>query len=161
MKNLICALTLLNLMPLALMANPSQLQTAKSVEGYSAFSGQAATSCTFSVEQGESLTGESQIVLFLNSDDQTFINNAIRLNASQIPLQEGVLVSRNGLEITYENGILKQLERETNEGPLVKDYKIMELEVGPNLEKIRRGYTKATTAGLFSEKVISEMTCSF
>lgn len=133
-------------------------ETASAVDGTSELAGRI-ESCQYSVARQN--YGAEEIVLFLNSDETAAANASIRLSPGQIPLREGVLVSRPGLEISYRNGVLTQMKKEVNEGPFVKDYKLTQLAVSADLRRITAGYTKSATASMFQERVLFEMNCRF
>ncbi len=133
---------------------------ASSFEGYSAFSENSPTDCLYSVEVQVNRGGE-QVVIYLNSDNESMINAAIRLSPDQVPLKEGTLISRRGVVVKYENGILTQTKKETDEGPFTNDYQVLKLAVNAKLTKISSAYTKSVTKGLIRERVLNEMSCRF
>ena len=134
---------------------------ANKVGGYSNYSKSSPTSCTYSVLSGRTNQGTDEVVIFLNSDKTTMINASIRLTPEQVPLQEGTIVSRDGLIIKYKNGVLTQAKREVSEVFFNNDYKIVELNVSADLKQISSGYTKSAVKGIIREKLLGEMECEF
>lgn len=144
------------------MANYSTLveKTARAVEGSSDLAAEI-QSCKYSVMAGSNLDGVEEVVLFLNSDEAAGANASIRLSPDQVPLKEGVILSKPSLEIRYQDGVLTQMTKTTTEGPFVRDYKVTKLAVSADLKQIASGYTKNATASLIREKALFEMNCKF
>lgn len=136
--------------------------TASSVEGYSAYSGAAVTQCTYSVMLGAVAEGEAEeVIVFLNSDKASAVNESIRLSPEMLPLKQGTLISRQDFVVKYENGILSKIEKVTTEGPFNRDYSLIQVEVSPDLKQVKSGYVKKAVKSLIREKLLGEMGCVF
>lgn len=123
---------------------------------------QGATSCEYAVIEGSmSENSPQEIVIYVNSDVQSHVNGSIRLSPDMLPLQEGRLMTREGLILEYKDGVLTQFKKQTTEGPFVNDYTIVKIKVSADLQEVEAGYVKKATKGLFSEKVLGEMSCRF
>lgn len=123
---------------------------------------QGASACTYSVVQGSMSENEPQeIIIYLNSDEQSHANASIRISPEMLPLQEGTIISRKGLVVEYNNGILTQVKKVVTEGPFVNDYSVVKLKVSPDLNDVEAGYLKKATKGLIREIVEKEMSCRF
>ena len=131
-------------------------ERAVEVEGVSYYSTPRSevSSCSYAVVKGTTNQGAEEIVVYLNSDEDSNVNAAVRLSPKHLPLQEGTIVSRNGLTVRYEDGVLTQIKKQTDEGIFNNDYKILSLEVSPDLMRISKGYTKSAVKGLIREKLL-------
>jgi hypothetical protein len=103
----------------------------------------------------------TEVGVFINSDEETSINGAIFLDKADIPLKEGVVRKTDEIEVTYEKGVLKAVEKKTWGGPLTFDKVITEFVVSPNLQKIKSAHTATIKAGIFSKETVQELTCQF
>ncbi|MGE5087347.1 MAG: hypothetical protein ACM3MG_13670 [Bacillota bacterium] len=123
---------------------------------------QGASTCFYAVNKGTfSESQPEEVIIYLNSDTTSAANISIRLTPDMLPLQEGTIVSRQGLTVEYNNGILTQTKRNTSDGWAVNDYSIAKLKVSPDLQHIEAGYLKKVTKGIIREKVLAELSCRF
>lgn len=119
------------------------------------------TACTYFVVKNEEENGRISINIFVNSDQESFINGRISLDPKQIPLQEGVIVSERGYKLSYVNGTLRFKETETDEGLLNNDYELTEVVVSPDLMDVKSAHVKKATKALIREITDVEMDCDF
>lgn len=136
-------------------------QAAKSTTGFSVLTNDSVKSCQYTVADVTYVNGDREIVIYLNSDRASMVNGSIHLRPDQIPLQEGSIQSSRDVTLTYKNGVLSQKQQVSNDGPTNNDYQLVQLKISSDLKSIIQGYTKKATKGLFTEKSLGEMNCSF
>lgn len=162
MKSLLAVLTLSTLISVSANAGTILIEkNAKALTGTSSLTKKAPTACSYAVEKITYANGQEEIGIFLNSDKASMINGSVRLRALDIPLREGVILSKAGLVVSYDKGILTAKKTVTDDGPFNNDYKILKLAVSSDLKNISSGYVKNATKGVFKEIVAGEMNCQF
>lgn len=153
MKSLLIAVTLFVSVAANAVEVFHQVQ-AKSQKGYSSFTGKKVGSCMYIMAQDG-----DDVAVYLNSD--AAVNESIRLRKVDVPLQEGVIISKTGLEVDYKDGVLTMKKAVTTEGPINRDYQIMMVKVSPDLKTVTHGYVKKVLRGIFTHRVEGEMECNF
>lgn len=121
----------------------------------------AATECKYSM--GNDYSYKDQIVVYINSDRNAYVNFSIRIPKNLMPLKEGTrFESITGATVSYSRGILKSVEIE-NDFPISSDKDTLEIKIDPNLmhPESAKGLSIMRDLLLVRRLKFSEIDCQF
>lgn len=161
---ILLSLAIISIQSTSALAN-SAVFNATAVDGFSNYSKQTPTKCTFASVNVNS-GGQEVVRVYLNADTTANINYAIDIPANDIPLENGYQSNPyTNITISYNNGILHAVDsRDAEMGPRAKIVETIDIPVTPDLQ---RPTGVATANSVFKDlfhsigKVDQQLHCQF